>query len=78
MNQTKPHDVLKILFFSDGNTAVFKKKEQVPELQQSWLTLFAEFLESKGIDPTKHEYTFPNGSRAGIFKIKDGYNWRFK
>jgi hypothetical protein len=41
-----------ILFFPNGNTAVFEQNIQISVLQKGWLELFAEFLESKDIDPT--------------------------
>jgi hypothetical protein len=35
-------------FFNNGNTAVFDKNgKQIPGLQESWLKLYAEFLEDK-------------------------------
>jgi hypothetical protein len=37
----------KIYFLPNGMTAVFDSETQVPELQQPWVKLFAEFLETK-------------------------------
>ena len=71
---------MKVIFFQNGNTAVINEEnnEQVPELQKSWLLLFAEFLEDKGIDPTEVSYLLPQGRKAEVFKIPGGYNWRIK
>ena len=72
---------MEVLFFNSGATAVFNKerREQVPELQRSWLLLFTEFLEDKGIDPTEVSYILSQGQRVEVFKTPaDGYNWRLK
>ena len=66
----------KVLFFPNGNTAVLDQ-EQIPELQKSWASLFAEFLESKGEDPTEFELNFPTYRTARFFRTDDGWNWRF-
>ena len=43
-----------ITIYSNGNTLIFDNNgEQMGELQQSTDNLFFEFLELKGIDPTK-------------------------
>ncbi len=57
-----------VLFFSNGNTAVFIDEQQVPELQQSWLVKFVEFLEAEGHDPTTFQYTLSNGKSARVFR----------
>lgn len=41
------NNIVNVLFLPNGNTAVFKNDEQVPELQRSWLLKFVEFLEQK-------------------------------
>lgn len=64
-----------VLFFANGNTAVFQNSAQVPELQQSWLLRFVEFLEANGVDPLKSDFTMPDGRRAYLFKTGRGYNW---
>jgi hypothetical protein len=67
---------MKVIFFSNGNTICFDEKgEQVPELQKSWFLLYAQFLESKGIDVQNIEYQLPSGGYAKIFKTSIGYNW---
>ena len=67
----------KVLFFSNGNIAVFDGDEQVPELQQKAVPiLFAEFVESKGYNPEDFILEFPAG-KATLFKAKHGWNWRF-
>ena len=67
---------MEVIFSSYGNTGVFEGDEQVPELQKSWLLLFAEFLNKHGIDPTAVAFTLPNGNRCKIFEVPDGCNWR--
>lgn len=75
---------MEILFFSNGNTAVFDKqtKEQVTDLQEGWLNLFCEFLESKGFSPAEIEdcqFTLPDGMKIRVRKTPLGdYNWRPK
>lgn len=70
---------MNVLFFGNGNTAVFVDGAQVPELQESWVLLFAKFLESREIDPTKVRFVFQNGREAKVFRIEDGgLNWSFE
>lgn len=70
---------LYIQFYSNGITTAFDKNgKQQPELQYPWFELYSEFLSSKGIDPTHHEYTMPNGVQAEVFKAGDRYSWRLK
>jgi len=69
-----------ILFFANGNTAVFKDGEQVAELQQSWFMLFIDRLESQGfnVDDPALVIGMPNGRRARLFKTSEGRrNWLF-
>lgn len=66
----------KVIFFSNGNTAVFDEQgEQVPSLQEGWFRLFLDFLKMHGVNPLDAEYTLPNGQKAKPFKTKTGYNW---
>lgn len=67
-----------ILFFSNGVTAVFHDEQQQPELQQSWMELFAEFLESHGQDPARYRVTLPNAKQARYVRTADGWSWRFE
>ena len=66
-----------VMFFENGNTAVFIDGEQVPTLQKSWLLLFVKFLQSKKQNPEDFEYLMPNGRSCKLFKTEDGYNWKF-
>jgi len=75
-DKPKEETMKKILFFPNGNTAVLDQ-EQIPDLQKSWAILFAEFLESKGEDPTEFELNFPTYRTARFFRTDDGWNWRF-
>ena len=68
---------LSCIFFPNGVTAVFRDGQQQPALQQSWLELFAEFLESKGQDPVRYHLTMPDGKEAHFFRTADGWSWRF-
>jgi hypothetical protein len=68
---------LSCIFFPNGVTAVFRDGQQQPELQQSWLELFAEFMESKGQDPAQYRLTLPDGKEARFFRTTDGWSWRF-
>ena len=66
-----------VFFFDNGGTAVFdEKKQQVGELQEAWLLVFAEFLKSKGIEPLNVTFNLPGGRKAALFALPDGsYNW---
>jgi hypothetical protein len=67
-----------ILFFPNGNTAVMEDGRQAPELQQPWVTLFAEFLEGHGYDPTEYELYMPGAGSARFFRtVTGGWSWRF-
>ena len=63
-----------ILFFPNGNTAVFENEEPVPELQENWLKMFAEFLENKGIDPALVSITLPNSNKTKFLKTCNGWS----
>ena len=73
-----------ITLFSNGNTAVFDRKgEQMGELQENVDNFYFEFLELKGIDPTKipEIRNVVNGSNRFLvpFKTEDGdWNCHFK
>jgi hypothetical protein len=66
------------VFFANGVTAVFRNGEQQPLLQQAWLELFAEFLESKGQDPAAYSLVLPDGKKARFFRTTDGWSWRLE
>ena len=68
---------MEVYFFPNGNTAVTENNRQITELQKSWFLLFVDFLVSKGIDPTKVNYHLLSRD-AEVFKIPNGYNWRFR
>ncbi len=68
---------ISVVFSANGNTAVFENNEQVPNLQKSWVILFAEFLKENGVDPTKVEIFLPGVNKAAIFELGDKtYSWR--
>lgn len=68
---------MQVFFFNNGNTAVCDTTgQQVPDLQQPWILLFAEFLKSKGIDPEAADFMLPSGKMAHLFRTEAGLNWR--
>ncbi len=68
-----------VFFFPNGNSGVYDGEERMDTLQRPWFLLFAEFIESRGYDPTDFEYHLPDGRHiATVFKIPEGYNWRIK
>jgi len=79
-----PTNELAVHFFWNGNTAVFRDGQQVPELQESWLVKFVEFLESKGEDPQRFEFHLPNGSIAKLHRLEgaryrmEGARWNWE
>lgn len=69
--------VTHVFFFAGGNTAVCNRDKQIPELQQSWLLMFIEFLQSKGVKVEDiEEIRLPDGSQAEY--LKESHNWRIK
>ena len=69
--------MIDVLLFPNGNSAVLVNGKQMPELQKSWLILFIEHLEDKGIDPTKVIFALPSGQKVKVFKNPNNdYNWR--
>lgn len=67
---------MKILFFRNGNSAVFGHGQQMPDLQVPWIVLFIQHLEEHGVNPETCEITMPDGSRAHPFRTENGWNWR--
>lgn len=70
-----------IYFFANGVTAVCDDAgKQVPEFQESWISLFVSYLESKGADPTQFQFHMPDGRRAEPFRTTDpvGWNWHIR
>lgn len=66
--------IKQIIFFNNGNTAVFDSKgQQIPKFQKSWLLMFIEFLQSKGAKVEKTEINLPDGRRAKY--LKKYHNW---
>lgn len=69
-----------VMFFSNGNTAVFDAEgNQIPSLQNSWLLLFMKFLQSNSTEPIdfdKTEIVLPDIHCARVFKLENGeMNW---
>lgn len=69
-----------VYFFPNGGTACCNENgEQIPELQQSWLLMWVDFMKSKGYNPEDlREIHLPSG-RVKLHVInEDGvisYNW---
>ncbi|PCJ55977.1 MAG: hypothetical protein COA79_20420 [Planctomycetota bacterium] len=57
-----------ILFFANGNTAVFDKNgEQIGELQEAWDKMYVQFLGAQGFTPEQLagiQFTMPDRRRA--------------
>lgn len=70
--------VKSLFFFPRGNTAVMNHAgQQIHDLQQSWLRLFFEFLQSKGVKVEEiEEIWMPDGNQVEY--LKDVHSWRFK
>jgi len=67
---------MKVIFFPNGNTVVFKDGRQVPDLQESWFMLYVGMLAALEIDPTQVEFVMPNARRAVVHETSaGGFNW---
>lgn len=70
---------MKVIFFPNGNTVVFKGGEQVPDLQESWFRLYVGMVAAYGLDPTQIEFVMPDARRAEVVETEEGgFNWRIK
>lgn len=66
-----------LFFLPGGNTAVFdQKNQQIPDLQKSWLMLFLEFLQGKGVKIEDIEEIKLAGREVEY--LKEYHNWKFK
>jgi hypothetical protein len=65
-----------VIFFPNGNTAVFIDGEQSSKHQRSWFLKYVSFLTKGNIDVLNSKYTLPDGRRAELIKLKRGYNWK--
>jgi len=69
-------DIKSIIFFVNGNTAVFDKGgKQVPELQVPWLTKFLRDLQLDGYWIWDIDITLPNNRKAEVFNTTEGISW---
>ncbi len=69
---------MKITFFDNGMNMAFENGEQVSTAQKSWLIVYAEYLESQGIDPAEQEYEMPSGQSVKVFRVASdefGLQW---
>lgn len=67
-----------VAFFPNGNQMVFDENgEQIGELQESWLLLWAKHATELGYDVTNIDgLTLPNQQPAKILKTENGFNWQ--
>ena len=73
---TENYKDLLVMLFPNGVTAVFDGNNQVPELQESWIRLYLNFLQSKGVDPTKCKFYLPTGMTAEVAENNEGgFSW---
>ena len=64
---------VKVFLFPNGNAAVTGEDgQQIKELQESWLLMFAQFLQINDVDIENSEFNMPNGQTAKIFALDDG------
>lgn len=69
--------MIKVSFFYNGMQMAFQDGAQVPELQGSWILLWADNAKKAGYDPTKMDITMPNGMKVKIFETEEGgYNFQ--
>lgn len=69
---------MKIMIFPTTQVAAFENGEQVPELQESLIMLFAQHAESLGYDPTTFEIDVQGIGKLVLFKTEHGFNWDIK
>lgn len=67
---------MEVLLWKNGNTSVFRGGEQIPELQKSYLVLYAEFLKEQGVHLDDVEFTLPSGDKVTVLDSPDGYTWK--
>jgi len=80
--------IAEVMFFPNGNTAVFDQEgEQIPELQSPWLRVAIEAIGDlsytvagkRGVDGQidwdKVKILLPDGRKAKIFETDEGWNW---
>ena len=73
----KKKKIAQVMFFPNGNVAVFVDGVQSAKHQGSWFLKYVDFLEKNGIDVLASEYKMPHGDNAKLIKTENGYNWRF-
>ena len=79
MSRFEQSPLKQVMFFDNGNTAIFDGEEQMVDLQKSWLRIFFEYMVDKGYNPEEFDYILPTGLKASPFKTGDGsYGWRIK
>jgi hypothetical protein len=68
----------RVHFFPNGTTRVVDEQgASMPELQHSWLTVFADFLDEHDEDPTEFEFVLPDGRRMKVFENENGWYGEF-
>ena len=59
---------LKVMFFPNGNTVVFRDGRQIEGLQEPWVLVYLQLLAGLGIDASDIELTMPDGRHATVFE----------
>lgn len=81
MTQTKKKEIQDIMFFANGNTAVFDNEgQQMSEFQKSWLLQCLESIQKNGgIIGEVCVIKMPDGQTAIPLRNEDGEitNWSF-
>lgn len=65
---------LSAILFPNGNIAVFKEGQQVPELQKNPIELWCEHAVRCGYNPEGVVIETPSGNWR-IFRTERGWNW---
>jgi len=71
--------IIEVIFFPNGNAAALDDHgQQITKYQRSWLILFIEFLQSKGLtigDIININFKMPNGRKAKLMKAENTSDW---
>jgi hypothetical protein len=78
VNETFDANGFEVYLSANGNSSVMGPDGvQDERLSVPWLLLFAELLESRGIDPTKVVFWLPDGKRARVdADAEGGLGWK--
>lgn len=66
---------MRVLVFDNFNLVAFDDRgEQLPDVQRNLLTMWAQFVADKGINPDGLVIEVTGGQRWRIFKTESGFN----